>query len=212
MSPVNHRSEGMGSQGNGLIARRTWYRVDQLLKTHAPEEILVGVMWTGRDRFDFYFEEDIKFSENIDGWIENPTRVADDAPGSWVILNPHWKHEHNSPWYRHYYNEVASQIYTLEHIVNLQTWLDSKQVRYFFTTSFSSTFDPVLAQNPNCKWLYDQICWKNWLPVTSERDWVRDNCEEIGANNFHPTTHQHEKFVDQVIVPWLKDQNLLTLT
>jgi len=77
---AEHHSAAMGSQGNGLISRRTQYRVHELLKTHAPEDILVGVMWSGRDRFEFFFEQPIEFTTNIDGWIENPTRVADHAP------------------------------------------------------------------------------------------------------------------------------------
>ena len=93
---AEHYSEAMGSQGNGLIVRRVQYRLHELLKTHRPEDILVGIMWTGRDRFEFYFEQPIQFTTNIYGWIENPTRVADDAPGGWVILNPHWKHDHNA--------------------------------------------------------------------------------------------------------------------
>lgn len=140
LGDVEHHSESMGGQGNGLISRRVQHRVHQLLKKYRPEEILVGIMWTGRDRFDFYFEQPVEFTTNIDGWMENPTRVVDDAPGGWVILNPHWKHEHNAPWYRHYYNEIASQIYTLEHILNLQRFLKINQIPYFMTENYGAVF------------------------------------------------------------------------
>lgn len=210
LSQAQHHSEAMGSAGNGLIARRTWYRVNELLKTHAPEEILVGVMWTSRDRFDFYFEEPIEFTTNLDGWIENPTRVVPDAPGGWVICNPHWTHQYNAAWYKNYYNEVASQLYTLEHITNLQTFLKLHGVPYFFTSSFATHINPYYAQNANCAWLHDQIDWGRWLPVESERHWVLANCDKPEINNFHPHPDQHELFVDQVIMPWLKNQNILT--
>jgi len=209
---VTHYSESMGGQGNGLICRRAMYRISQLLKTVPAEQILVGVMWTGRDRFDFYFERPIEFTTNHDGWMENPTRVADDAPGGWVILNPHWTHEHNAPWYRHYYNEVASQIYSLEYILNLQTYLKLHGIKYFMTSSFALQWDESLRQNPNCKWLWDQIDMSHWLPVQSERHWVMANCPNPDRDNYHPHSWQHEKFVDAVIMPWLETHKYLTTT
>lgn len=204
-----HYSAAMGSQGNGLISRRVQYRVHELLKTHRPEDILVGVMWSGRDRFEFFFEQPIEFTTNIDGWIENPTRVADDAPGGWVILNPHWKHEHNPPFYRHYYNEVGAQLYTLEHVLNLQNFLKLHGVKYFMTTNYDTTFNEYYKNNANCTWLWEQIDWSKFLPVKSEYHWVMDNCPNNPPKNFHPHPHQHEKFVDQVIWPWLEQNNLL---
>ena len=200
---VKHHSEAMGSQGNGLISRRVQYRLSELLKEYKPEEILVGIMWTGRDRFEFYFEQPIEFTTNIDGWIENPTRVAEGDTGGWVILNPHWKHEHNPPFYRHYYNETAAQLYTLEHILNVQRYLDFLGVKYFFTQAFDSVFNEIYKDRTSTKYLWEQINWDKFLPVRSEYHWVKDNCPNPHVDNFHPHNHQHEKFVDQVIMPWI---------
>jgi hypothetical protein len=183
--------------------------VSQLLKTHAAEDLLVGIMWTGRDRFDFYFEQPIEFTTNMDGWIENPTRVADNAPGGWVICNPHWTHPHNAAWYRHYHNEVSAQIYTLEHIINLQNFLKLHNVKYFMTTAAANTFNDYYQNNANCSWLWEQVDWTKWLPVKNEHEWVKENCPIEGVNNFHPRPDQHEKFVDQVIMPWINQNNLL---
>jgi len=210
LGDVEHHSESMGGQGNGLVSRRVQYRIHQLLKKYRPEEILVGVMWTGRDRFDFYFEQPVEFTTNIDGWMENPTRVVDDAPGGWVILNPHWKHEHNAPWYRHYYNEIASQIYTLEHILNLQRYLQLNKISYFMTTNYSGVFSDkdMDKDNANLCWLREQIDWNKFLPIDNEHSWVNANCPS-GDNNFHPRPVQHQHFVNQVILPWLKEKNVL---
>lgn len=208
---IPHFSEAMAGQGNGLISRKTLHRLNALLKTYKPEEIFVGVMWTGRDRFDFFFEDPIELPTNNDGWLENPTKIVSNAPGGWVILNPHWSHRYNAPWFKNYYNETAGQVYTLEHIVHLQNFLKLKGINYFFTSSFSSHINHSAASaDPNCSWLYEQIDWSNWLPIESQRHWITDNCEIPGANNFHPRNEQHEKFVDQVIVPWLKQRNILT--
>jgi hypothetical protein len=45
---------GMGSQGNGLISKKIIYTVDKELKKTKPEDILVGIMWSGIDRHDVY--------------------------------------------------------------------------------------------------------------------------------------------------------------
>lgn len=206
---TEHYSEAMGSQGNGLVSRRVQYRISELLKTYQPEDILVGIMWTGRDRFEFYFEQPVEFTTNIDGWIENPTRVAEGDTGGWVILNPHWKHEHNPPFYRHYYNETAAQLYTIEHILNCQRYLDLLGIRYFFTQAFDSVFNQLYKDNPNCKYLWDQINWHKFLPVRSEYHWVKENCPNQHVDNFHPHPWQHQRFVDQVVIPYLEQNNLL---
>lgn len=206
---VPHYSEAMGSQGNGLISRRVQYRLTELLTQYAPEEILVGIMWTGRDRFEFYFEQPVEFTTNIDGWIENPTSVTDHDPGGWVILNPHWKHEHNGAFYRHYYNETAAQLYTLEHILNCQRYLQLLGVKYFFTNAFDSTFNDFYKNNPTCGYLWNQIAWDRFLPVRSEYHWVREHCPNTHIDNFHPHPWQHQKFVEQVIVPFLAKDKII---
>jgi|688.fasta_scaffold17773_16 hypothetical protein len=205
-------SEAMGSQGNGLISRRAQYRLSQLLKTHRAEDILVVVMWSGRDRFEFYFEDGVKIDTVYEGWIENPTRVAENAPGGWIITNVNWNHKYNKPWYLHYYNETAAQIYTLEHILNLQNFLKLHGIPYAMTTSYVTTFNAALYKNePNCAWLWDQIDWDKFLPVESEYNWVKQNCEIPGADNFHPRPEQHERFVDEVMIPWLGERKLINI-
>lgn len=209
---VKHYTEGVSSQGNDLIARRVHYRINELLKENQANDIFVAIMWTSKERFGFYYEDPGELS-NTDGWVENPTRVADDSPGGWVILNPHWTHRYNSDWYKTYYNDIAAQIYTLEHIVNTQNFLKLYDVPYFMTSSFGNHINLHMATtNSNCRWLYDQIDWDKWLPVDSEKSWVEQNCPIPGLNNFHPRPEQHKNFTDQVIVPWLESRNYLTTT
>ena len=40
----------MGSQGNGMIARKAIWAVHEQLKTTPPEQLLVGIMWSGPSR------------------------------------------------------------------------------------------------------------------------------------------------------------------
>lgn len=202
---LQHFSEGLGSQGNGLISRRAMYRIQQTLDICDASEILVGIMWTGRDRFDFYFSDPPVFNKNVDNWMRNPVKILEESVGGWLILNPHWSHEYNAPWYRHYYNETAGQIYTLEHIVNLQNYLKLKNIKYFMTDSFGATIDTIGMQNPDCKWLHRQIDKGPWLPIANQWQWIQDNCPNTEGNNFHPRSWQHEKFVTDMLIPWLEN-------
>ena len=70
---------GLGSQGNSLIARKALYAVQEIINQGVePEDILVGIMWSGPDRHDSYFShlsaqlpDDVK---NKDYMLVNPTR------------------------------------------------------------------------------------------------------------------------------------------
>lgn len=207
-----HYSEAMGSQGNGLIKRRGMYRLWQLLQDHDPEDILVVVMWSGRDRFEFFFEEGVKIDTEYEGWIENPTRVAENAPGGWIITNVQWNHKYNKPWYLHYYNETAAQIYTLEHILEFQNFMKLHRIPYVMTRHYETTWNEALYRDePNCAWLWQQIDWDKFLPIKSEWHWVQDNCPIPGSKMFHPHPPQHAEFVDKVLMPWLEEKKLINV-
>jgi len=67
----------MGSIGNGLIAKQIIYQTTQLLKINKPEDILVGIMWSGIDRHEIYtLSKEAKKYVETDGLIENPTEVV----------------------------------------------------------------------------------------------------------------------------------------
>lgn len=206
---LEHHCEAMGSQGNGLISRRVQYRLNQLLKQHAAQDIMVGVMWTSRDRFDFYLDQHVDFGSNLDGWIENPTTFIDQDPGGWLICNPHWTHPLNAAWYKSYHNEEACQIYTLEHILNCQRYFELVGVKYFFAVAFNQVFNEHYRKNPAVEYLWQLINWNRFLPVVSEHDWVKTHYHMPEVNNFHPRGWQHEKFVQEVVVPWLESNHYL---
>ena len=45
---------GQGAAGNGIISRKVIHALTEALKTYRPEEILVGIMWSGFNRRDIY--------------------------------------------------------------------------------------------------------------------------------------------------------------
>ena len=86
----------MGSQGNGVISKKLIYNTDKFLKSNSNNDLVVGVMWSGIDRHDFHVDYDVKL-ENIDGWMQNPTKVIDDPNinSGWIITNHHWNTSHS---------------------------------------------------------------------------------------------------------------------
>jgi hypothetical protein len=213
-----HRSSAMGSQGNGLISRGIIYNVNQALKTHQPQDILVGIMWSGANRHDFRCTDPdlLAFVTKriYNGWIENPTGFIKDIPKQWVILNHHWGHYGNpeaEAYYRIFYDSIGASISSIEHVLRTQWFLQSKGIRYFFSNFLDNCLGtPEELQHVEIKYLYDQIEQSQYLPVSSEHSWVHDNSKllHLWPNKQleiqHPTTEHHKEFTDQVIMPWLQ--------
>jgi hypothetical protein len=204
-----HVSTGLGSQGNGLISRKILYQVSELLKTTPADDILVGIMWTSPDRQDFYLNN-IKLGHNIDGWMENPTSVIpQDKEKHWIILNHNWCNEFAKQYYSTFHSEIGSLLYTCEHILRVQWFLKLHNIKYFM-----STFTSILFSNkinyPEVKYLYDQIDFDQFLPVSGEYEWCRDHSGlAFPRNDRHPGSAQHRVFAERVIFPFLQDKKYL---
>jgi len=212
-----HISYAMGSQGNGLISRGIIYGVCEALKTHKPEDILVGVMWSGSNRFDYKCEDpkDLHFTQNkVDnGWIENPTSFVKDGKKDWVILNANWTDNNveAETYYRMFHSNIGSSIYSIEHILRTQYFLQKHNVNYFFTDFVDENIvSNFLMKHPDVSYLYQLIDRDYYLPVSSEFTWVRENTKFSHLWNDpslsyweHPKSEMHKEFVEQVIYPWL---------
>lgn len=205
-----HKSSAMGSQGNGLISRRIIYRVIEELKTTKPEDMLVGIMWSGPDRHDYYRTGDIYF-DKLQPWFENPTKFVKDTPGYWVILNGHWDDTISRNYYTNFHEYEGSLIYTLEHILRVQWFLKQHNIKYFMTTYTSQVLPDIIKSHPEIEYLHKQIDFDKFLPVTGEYDW----CIDYMPNDFpypndnHPGIEQHTAFTEQVIIPFLKKKQYI---
>ena len=211
-------NKGMASQGNGLISRKVISGLDELLKTYKKEEILVSVMWSGVNRHEYYSEDmdDIKTwgfftKDNTD--IKNPTNVID-GEYHWRILNPGWNSEEVRLYYENFHNDVSSMVYTLEHILRVQWYLDGLGVDYFMSTYMDLFKWDHLKNHPEIEPLFSKIDFDKFLPVKGCMEWVRENYNEDGMpsdiNGEHPTSFGHEKFTEEVIIPHLGGQRDIT--
>ena len=208
MLDYQHHSHAMSSQGNGLISRSIIHACTQ----HKDADIIVGIVWSGRDRHDFYINDiehnHLKKSElrpNNDGWVENPTGFT--ALKRWIILNHNWSNAYAKAYYGMFHDRIGCRIYTLEHILRTQWFLKQHRIPYFMSTYTSEVLRGV-KDNSDCKHLYDLIDFDKWLPVDGIYEWVKDNIGEDGfpsKDDFHPSSFAHKEFTDKVIVPFIED-------
>lgn len=202
----------MGSQGNGLISRSIIHHVSYALKTTAPENILVGIAWSGPDRYDFYADCDLSpIKKNIDEWMENPTRFNKHSDKKWVILNYSWRNEIAKKYYSTFHSDIGSLIYTIEHILRVQWFLKLHNIKYFMTTYTSEVLTPQCNHHPDLKPLYEQIDFDTFLPIEGIYEWCRDYSELpfITEGDNHPSALQHQRFTKEVILPFLNKKEYI---
>jgi hypothetical protein len=205
-----HISKAMGSQGNGLISRSIIYQVSELLKTTASDDILVGIMWSGPDRHDFYLTHP-RVNDVGDGWMENPINFIPNNQKNWVIMNWGWKFDYEKQYYSNYHDIIGSYIYTLEHILRTQWFLKLNNIKYFMSTYTGEVLPDIVKTNKDTQHLNDMINYDHFLPVIGEYEWCRDSSGlafPVAGDN-HPSIEQHKLFTDNVIIPFLQSKKYL---
>ena len=115
--------EGRGACGNGIISRSIIEATEHALKKYEPEEILVGVMWSGRDRAEYFFNDKPNYAyDNLGGhkskYYKNPMNIT--VKENYYITNAHWNDETSKHYYSYYDDHGATQK-TLEHILRIQS-------------------------------------------------------------------------------------------
>lgn len=198
-----HISTAIGSQGNGLISRRIIYQIIELLKHHSPADLLVGIMWSGPNRYEVYKSNiPTRVKEDLQ---ENPTNFISGSNGSWTILNHNWNDDTSKIYYKYFYDHIGSLVNTYEHILRVQWFLKLHNIKYFMSTYTDEVFPDIEKTHPSTKHLYDQIDFSRFLPIAGEYEWCRDYSGldfPIPGDN-HPSSEQHKKFTEQVILPFL---------
>lgn len=202
--------QGLGSQGNGLIAKRAMYAVhDALEKGINPEEILVGIMWSGQQRGEIYIEnnrslDEIKSMKALENWDRNPVQVPEhDERGAWVILNSHWKNKYVKPYYFDT-NPGQQAIRTFDNIVYTQLFLQYYNIKYFMSCYMDDVLNDV-EEHPGVMWIKNRVDFEKWLPVPGMYEWAKTTDLPFDHDGFHPSNIQHQVYTDTVIMPWLEE-------
>jgi hypothetical protein len=215
---------------NALIARKIIYKVNQLIKTNNPDDIIVGIMWTTPDIHERYIsngkndsyisKSDIKFY-NVVNDINN-----------WRVLNHEFisSSEDCELYYKVMYNKIQSYVLSVEHILRTQWFLKKLGIKYFMTfhldifhedknylkiynleklVEFKKTNYNFNILNYNeIDYLYKIIQMNMFLPVDGMLEWLQENYINEGFEDDEkliPSSFGHNKFSTEVIIPFLKN-------
>ena len=210
-----HISLGLGSQGNGLISRKLIHSVHEQLKVKKPEDILACIMWSGPSRHEQYSSDRdviirLKHGSNCDGWMDNPTRVVEkDVDGGWILYNAHWKIPQARNYYRYIYDDVYSQIQTLEHIIRTQHYLKLHNIKYAMGVMNAAVLkldQPLMTEHPSLVHLYEQIDFDHFFDTEGELEFAQASDLPNMEGDNHPSSDQHLLFCRKVIIPHLKSK------
>lgn len=212
-------SKAMGSQGNGLISRSIIYEITRKMSNGIqPEDMIVGVQWSGSDRMEFLVGDsqlaslnldrtrgvfDTNPDTNWDGWMENPTGFIPNEAKKWVITNLGWKLAKD--YYMKWHSTQFGSVMTLEHILRTQWFLERNNIKYFMTTMNSKVLLPDAGSgtDPTIRHLYDQIDFTKFLPIVGMQEWAYGPDYEFGI---HPREHHYKEFADTIVMPFLREQ------
>jgi hypothetical protein len=216
---------GLCSQGNGLIARKAIYAVHNALKQgYKPDEILVGIMWSGSNRHDSFVKQfnrdEIENHKKTCGWLRNPEVFVDNAQGGWILMNPWWNEKHNKIYYSGLHDNLGGVINTYEKILWVQNYLKNLGINYFMSAFHPDTYSHYTYDNDdNIIWMKEQVDTSHWLPITTMHDWVTskwseehflrywfiDKKRDIEYLNIdvHPTRKMHVEFTKDIILSFL---------
>ncbi|MBO01946.1 MAG: hypothetical protein CMG35_12170 [Candidatus Marinimicrobia bacterium] len=197
-------SKGMSSQGNGLIARSIIYEVSKALEDTLPQNIIVGIGWSGADRHEVWVDNPTcQQYNNTDGWIQNPTGFIDGTK-SWEIFNHHWTTTKSKIFYKNFYTEVGKLIDTIENVLRVQWFLEKHNIKYFMTR-MCDWQDSLAEHHAEIGYLVKLIDKTKFLPVMGMYEWARDESGlPLGPDDYHPTVAQHIMFTQEIILPFLK--------
>jgi hypothetical protein len=208
LDDYTHISKAKACQGNGLISRGIIWAVQECLKTSPAEDILVGIMWSGPTRHDFYKSGNYEYQKNIDNWYENPTKFISENAKNWIIMNSHWKNNLAKQYYGLFYDTVGSYIYSYEHILRTQWFLKLNNIKYFMTTYTGEVFSKDISADEDIKHLHREVDWSKFLPIVGAYEWSRDHSgfDFPIKNDIHPGTDQNKALVDRIIMPFIKEK------
>ena len=203
------------SQGNGIISRKVIYQVTESLKTTNASDMLVGIMWSGPDRHDFYLHNHDENTEDHSDYLH--TSLSSATNKKWIILNSHWENYYAKSYYSTFHDNIGSLVYTYEHILRVQWFLKLHKIRYFMTTYMDTAFynqnkffQNKILRHADTAHLYNQIDHEQFLSINGQYEWaVNTGLPFAGGVDEHPTTEHNKKFVDEIIVPFLLRKNYI---
>lgn len=220
MNALNCRTQFLanGGSGNKIISASILHALINALREVDKSKILVGVMWSGSYRYSIYkssqpldyhkIEHPTKFS------IVNPLSLVGNKNNNYYKVMPYWNDNLSKTYYKHFFDEIGSVIETIENILRVQWFVKLHEIKCFMTFHHALALPKKHLSHPDVKYLYESIDMDMFLPVNDQWNWLENNGypdinKKIGTKDCHPTTEMHEKFTQEVIIPFLKNKNYI---
>lgn len=211
--------------GNALIARKLIYKVNELIKAHKPEEIIVGVMWTIPDIHERYLI-DGKNDSYVGKSSTNLISVVDGIK-NWRILDYESisTSEDCDLYFKVLYDWLQSYVLSLEHILRTQWYLKKLGIKYFMTSrldifnneeNYMKIFSKLkeirkhklqILSYSEVVYLSDMIQKSTFLPIDGMLEWLQEQYPNEGfgdTEKLTPNNFGHEKFATEMVIPFLK--------
>lgn len=202
---------GKSSADNSYIADSVLHSLSKLKNSY--NKILVGVMWTGINRRSFLLKDPPDDYYKMPGFFNgygNPIRI-DSNESNYYLIGPTFPDKWSKLFYKHFHDEIGSLISAVKNMLLVQNFCKVNNIKYFFSEySWDSVSVNANISHPSVSYLYNMLDKSNFLPVATMSYW----CENFSSLPFvpgdnHPTTEMSQAFVQQVIVPYLKDKGYI---
>ena len=203
------------SQGNGLISRKLINMLEHYPITYPSDDIIVGVMWSGINRYERIIESGDEYvgppylSQNPT-WVvyQNKTEVR------WRIMSHEWtKSEDCSIHYEIFNNEISSMVQTIEHILRTQWYLEFCNIKYFMSSFMNIFNDEKIMNHPDVKYLYEMVDFSKFLPIEGFYEWNKEHYSVEGFDNikldWHPNEFGNVKLTEEIIIPHLLKNKII---
>tara|TARA_A100001011_G_scaffold103756_1_gene109705 strand:- start:220 stop:1107 length:888 start_codon:yes stop_codon:yes gene_type:complete len=224
--------------GNGYISRAVIYKVEQLLELNLKVDY-VCVQLTAPEREEFLvdiIDASSKTDKNLLTHFIPALDGGDTGEGNinWEAVtrinkNMMWlKHSYakesmSKYHYKYYSNEVFSVTKTLEHILRLQWYFKSKDIKYKMFGGWNIFYQlPKIPRYPiEIRHLWKMIDWDNfWFhkKLGGITEWSVDNLpfeeryitgdrknRDGSAVDEHPSNIAHNKFAKEVVSKWINN-------
>jgi hypothetical protein len=204
---------GIGAAGNTVISRLIIYAVlDALDQGYDPSDVLVGIMWSGRNRMDAYSTNpnfphtSIPVTDHEHKNYQNPTWLRDQNRYQYLI-NVNWEDPTSVMYFEHFYDSVGGMLLTLESVLKTQWFLRAKGIDYFMLEYSHDCIregtDDLIAM-PDLAPMYAEIDFSKWPCDTNMSQWVEYKQIPFSRpNDDHPSSDAHRQFVDEFVLPYI---------
>ena len=215
MNTTVAKHTGSSNHGNDLIAKKTIYACNELLKEYKGEDIMCIVQWSSYSRFALLNEHDSDMRKEISKqgsatpWFANQFKDYDNKTNDqeplygWNFFNPNWDIKDTM---LHYKNQSVFGMVeqTLWHMLNVKNFCEVNDINYFWTT-MQNDVNTNFAKHWSTKHLYDLVYnTDNRIGKHGIYEWVTHFHPEELNEDKHPTVQGHKLYTEEVIIPFLE--------